>query len=63
MINLNAGRAKAVNAITSDSGVQELVEEVPLAANDVAVTGPESVSTTSTSSRNGDPSSNFKESS
>ncbi|PWA38746.1 F-box domain, cyclin-like protein [Artemisia annua] len=61
VINLNAGRAKAVNAITSDSGVQEHVEEVPLVANDVAVTGPERVSTTSTSSRNGDPSSNFKE--
>ncbi|PWA90137.1 F-box domain, cyclin-like protein [Artemisia annua] len=48
-------RAKAVNAITSDSGVQEHVEEVPLAATDGAVTRPERVSTTSTSSRNGDP--------
>ncbi|PWA90136.1 hypothetical protein CTI12_AA102290 [Artemisia annua] len=61
VIKLTAGRAKAVNAITSDSGVQEHVEEVPLVANDVVVAGPERVSTTSTSSRNGDPSSNFKE--
>ena len=37
MVNLYSCRAKAVNAITSDSGVQEHVEEVPLAANDVAV--------------------------
>lgn len=49
MVNLNACRAKAVNAITSDTGVQEHVEEVPLAANDVAVTEPERISTSSTS--------------
>ena len=47
-----------MNAITSDSGVQEHVEEVPSAANNVAE--PEPVSTSSTSSRNGNLSSNFK---
>ncbi|PWA99326.1 F-box family protein [Artemisia annua] len=55
--NLAKIRDQTLNAITNDSRVQEHVEEVPPAAYDVGVTGPEPVSTSCTSSRNGDPSS------